>query len=182
MADYAAKYWLLHAKYGSVADREDIQLGMEHLFAQEYTFASWVWLHDIDNPTRETMPTESPEKPATPPIYAMLCRLPTIVKYLAWKFPESVNNKGAIMEPPCMRSRRRVISTQCMFCWNVVLILATWASNHQTVSQECRRSPWHQGVNVRMGKGARATSASVGCECEVWGERAGYGDGFLASV
>ena len=136
MADYAARYWLEHAKYGNVADREDIRLGIERLFAQETTFAAWVWLHDIDNPTRESMPTESPEKPAAPAIYyAVLCGFPNIVKYLAEKFPKSVNEKGGNYGTPLHAAAAKGY-------FDVVQVLleggadtGAWDSNHRTASQ-----------------------------------------------
>jgi hypothetical protein len=136
MADYAAKHWLQHAQYGNVADREDIRLGIERLFAQETTFAAWVWLYDIDNPTRESMPTERPEKPAAPPIYyAVLCGFPSIVKYLAEKFPESVNSKGGKYGTPLHAAAAKGH-------FDIVQVLleggadtTAWDYNHRTASQ-----------------------------------------------
>ncbi|KAI9450554.1 hypothetical protein F5148DRAFT_1242678 [Russula earlei] len=136
MADYAAKHWLHHARYGNVADREDIRLGIQHLFGQESTFAAWVWLHDIDNPGRGTMPTERPEEPAASPMYyAALCGLPGLVKYLAEKYPESVNSKGGMYGTPL-----HAASAKGHF--NVVQDLlesgadpASWDHDHRTPSQ-----------------------------------------------
>jgi Ankyrin repeats (3 copies) len=95
MADYAAQHWVHHARYGNVAEREDIRLGIERLFDQERTFNAWIWLHDVDNPERESMPTECPTKPAPSPLYyAALCGFPLLVKHLADKDPEGINATG----------------------------------------------------------------------------------------
>lgn len=136
MADYAARYWFHHAQHGNVADREDIRLGIERLFAQEYTFAAWVWLHDIDNPTRESMPTEKPEKPAAPPIYyAVLCELPNIVKYLAEKFPESVNSKGGKYGTPLHAAAAKGNFDIVQVLLESGADTTAWDSDHRTASQ-----------------------------------------------
>lgn len=136
MADYAAKYWFLHAQFGNVADREDIRLGIERLFAQEYTFAAWVWLYDIDNPTRESMPTESPEKPGAPPIYyAVLCGFPTIVKYLAEKFPENVNSRGGNLGTPLHAAAAKGHFDIVQVLLECGADTDAWDTNHRTASQ-----------------------------------------------
>jgi len=101
MADYAAKHWLHHARYGNVAHREDMRLGIQRIFAQESTLAAWVWLHDVDHPERGSMVTERPEKPAASPMYyAALCGIQGIVPYLAEKFPEILNSPGGVFGTP----------------------------------------------------------------------------------
>jgi hypothetical protein len=101
MANYAAQHWVHHARFGNVAEREDTRLGIERLFDQELTFNAWIWIHDIDNPERESMPTERPTKPAPSPLYyAALCGFPLLVKHLAEKDPESVNVTGGSFTTP----------------------------------------------------------------------------------
>jgi hypothetical protein len=101
MSNYAAEHWLHHARFEDTATREDVRLGIERLFAQETTFAAWLWLYDMDNPTRGSMITEHPEQPAACPLYyAALCGLPMLVKYLAEKFPDTVNNQGGAYGTP----------------------------------------------------------------------------------
>jgi len=101
MADYAAKHWLHHARYGNVAQREDIKLGIRRIFAQESTLAAWVWLHDIENPGRGSMVTERPEKPAASPMYyAALSGIQGVVQYLAEKYPELLNSTGGVFGTP----------------------------------------------------------------------------------
>lgn len=101
MAHYAARYWLHHARHGKVAEREDVKLGIQRLFAQETTFNAWVWLHDIDNPERPPTPTERPEKaPASALYYAALCGIPSLMEYLADKFPGAVNSRGGVYGTP----------------------------------------------------------------------------------
>ncbi|KAH9953744.1 hypothetical protein BC827DRAFT_108662 [Russula dissimulans] len=101
IASYAAEHWLYHARSTNVANREDIRLGIQRLFAQEKTLAAWVWLHDIDNPGRGSMITERPEKPAASPMYyAALSGIPGVVKYLAEKYPDVVNSTGGVLGTP----------------------------------------------------------------------------------
>jgi hypothetical protein len=101
MANYAAQHWVHHARYGNVAEREDIRLGIERIFDQELTFNAWIWLHDIDNPERESMPTECPTRPAHSPLYyAALSGFPLLVKHLADKDPEAVNAVGGRFSTP----------------------------------------------------------------------------------
>jgi hypothetical protein len=95
MANYAAQHWVHHARFGNVAEREDIRLGIERIFDQELTFNAWIWIHDIDNPERESMPTESPTKPGPSPFYyAALSGFPSLLTHLALKDPEAVNATG----------------------------------------------------------------------------------------
>ena len=136
MANYAAEHWVEHARYGNVAEREDIRLGIERLFAQKETFAAWVWLHDIDNPGRGSMPTERPEKPAAPPIYyAALCGLPRLVEYLANQFPDSVNGAGGRLGTPLHAATVKGYLDVVQVLVEYGADTAAWDREHRTPSQ-----------------------------------------------
>jgi hypothetical protein len=136
MSNYAAKYWLHHARYGNVAEREDIKLGIQRLFAQEITFAAWVWLHDIDNPERPPMPTERPEKPAASPLYySALCGIPSLVEYLADKFPGSVNSTGGVYGTPLHAATAKGYFEVVQVLLQHGADTTAWDRNHRTPSQ-----------------------------------------------
>ena len=100
LAGYAAEYWAYHAKSGgwSVA----INDATKRLFdPQEPYFAAWVWLHDVDSPSRGSMITERPETPAVSPLYyAARCGLDHVVERLAAADPDSVNVLGGTLGSP----------------------------------------------------------------------------------
>jgi len=136
MLNYAAKYWLLHARHGNAAEEEGVKLGIQRLFSQETTFAAWVWLHDIDNPERPSMPTESPEKPAASPLYyAALCGLPSLVEYLATQFPGVVNDPGGVYGTPLHAATAKGYQEVVQVLLQHGADTTAWDSNHRTVSQ-----------------------------------------------
>ncbi|KAI0291491.1 hypothetical protein B0F90DRAFT_1776768 [Multifurca ochricompacta] len=102
MANYAAEHWVHHTQYGKVAEREEVRLGLERLFNPDLPiFKAWIWLYDIDNPERGTMPTESPETPAASSLYyAALCGFPRLVEHLAEKRPDDISVVGGAFGSP----------------------------------------------------------------------------------
>ncbi len=94
LAPYAAQYWFYHARFEDVSS--SIQDVMEHLFDSDKPFlAAWIWLHDIDHPFREHMPTMHPTPlEAVPLYYATLCGLRSIAQRLVITNPEDINARG----------------------------------------------------------------------------------------
>ena len=94
LAEYAAKYWVDHARFENVLP--NAEHGMKHLFdPNKPHLAVWVWISDPANSwhTREQgiMPSHLS---GTPLHYAALCGLHTIVKYLIIEHSLDVNARG----------------------------------------------------------------------------------------
>ena len=72
-AQYAARYWVDHGQFGNVS--LSIRDAMEQLFdLNEPSFATWIWVYDIDYPFRPHMFEARPAQPeAVPLYYAALC-------------------------------------------------------------------------------------------------------------
>jgi hypothetical protein len=86
MVEYAAENLIYHIREGDVSLSRDVDVGLRRLFdPQRPIFRAWLWLYDIDNPTRGRMVTESPEEelPASTLYYAALCGFPLLVQHLA---------------------------------------------------------------------------------------------------
>ncbi|KAI9449062.1 hypothetical protein BJY52DRAFT_275129 [Lactarius psammicola] len=85
MVEYAAENLIYHIREGDVSLSRDVDVGLRRLFdPQRPIFRAWLWLYDIDNPTRGKMVTESPEEPpASTLYYAALCGFPRLVQHLA---------------------------------------------------------------------------------------------------
>jgi ankyrin repeat protein len=93
-AQYAARYWVDHARFEDVSSR--IQDVMERLFdMNEPSFATWIWIFDIDYPFRQPMFEDRPPRPkAVPLYYATVCGLHNLVEHLISNHPEDVNATG----------------------------------------------------------------------------------------
>ena len=85
MVEYAAENLIYHIREGDVSLYRDVDVGLRRLFdPQRPIFRTWLWFHDIDNPTRGKMVTESPEdSPVSTLYYAALCGFPLLVQHLA---------------------------------------------------------------------------------------------------
>ena len=87
MVEYAAENLIYHIQEGDVSLSRDVDVGLRRLFdPQRPIFRAWLWLYDIDNPTRGKMVTESPEESqphASTLYYAALCGFPRLVQHLA---------------------------------------------------------------------------------------------------
>ena len=87
LAQYAARYWVEHAKFEGVASR--VKDGIETLFDSEKPhLAAWVRIYDIDKPNEYW---HRPNTKPNPLYYAVLCGFHDLVKHLAIKHPRHVN-------------------------------------------------------------------------------------------
>ena len=94
LAQYAARYWVDHAKFRNVLSQ--IQEVIERLFNPAMPhFAAWVWLYDIDRYRKEPMSTMHPTRPeAVPLYYASLCGFVGLAEHLIAAHSLDVNSKG----------------------------------------------------------------------------------------
>jgi len=100
LANYAARYWVDHAKFDDVSS--SIEDGMKYLFdpARPH-FSRWVWIYDIDYPLRPIMLSMRPTSPETVPLYhATLCGFHGLVKHLIDTCPEHINARGGYHSSP----------------------------------------------------------------------------------
>jgi len=94
LADYAAQYWIEHAKFENVSSHlEDV---MKLLFDPDRPhFSAWVRLHDMDRDLRESKVSGTLLQPQAPPIYyATLCDFPIVEEWLITARSQSVNARG----------------------------------------------------------------------------------------
>src|SRR5216683_7211684 len=94
LAIYAARYWVDHAQFDNVSS--SIKEAMQRLFdSAKPHFATWVWVYDIDYPSREIMFAAHPTPPeAVPLYYATLCGFRGVVKHLIVIRPQDVSAEG----------------------------------------------------------------------------------------
>jgi ankyrin repeat protein len=96
LASYAARHWVGHAQFGSVASQ--IQEGMELLFDQDKPyFSAWLRVDDIDwDPVDDSGFYYFAEKSntATPLYYAALCGFQSLTEQLMVHYPQHVNANG----------------------------------------------------------------------------------------
>ena len=99
-AQYAAQYWVDHGRFEDVSS--NIEEAMEHLFdLDEPSFATWIWIYDIDYPFRQHMFETRPTRPeAVPLYYAALCGFYDLVEHLIAAHPEDVNAIGGFQGAP----------------------------------------------------------------------------------
>jgi len=93
-AQYAARHWVDHGRFENVSS--SIQDAMERLFdLDEPSFATWIWIYDIDYPFREPMFEDHPTRPeALPLYYASLCGFRNVVEHLITKHPDDIDARG----------------------------------------------------------------------------------------
>ena len=106
LADYAARHWLDHCKFGDVTIA--IQVATKFLFDRARPhFSAWIWIYDIDDPWRNSMPTKHPEQPeATPLYYGILCGFPWLIEHLIATYPRDVNIRGGYYGTPFLAALR----------------------------------------------------------------------------
>jgi hypothetical protein len=91
LAEYAAQYWVEHARFEKVSAR--IWVAMEYLFdVDKPHLSAWLQVHDMDKDWPYFTPLET--RSARPLYHASLCGLHDLVKHLAVKHPEHVNARG----------------------------------------------------------------------------------------
>jgi ankyrin repeat protein len=107
LADYAARHWITHCQFGNLSSA--VQDATKCLFDREKPhFSAWVWIHDIDDPWQESMPTKRPERPeATPFYYATLCDFLWLMEHLIVTYPGDVNARGGYFETPLLEAVRK---------------------------------------------------------------------------
>jgi hypothetical protein len=95
MVEYAAENLIYHIQEGDCALLRDVDVGLRRLFdPQRPIFKTWLWLHDIDNPTRGRMVTETPEELTVSTLYyAAKCGFPLLVQHLANLYYEEYRDK-----------------------------------------------------------------------------------------
>ena len=102
LAKYAAEYWAAHAQFQGVASH--VKCGMETLFDPDKPyFASWVGIHDIDEPLKRSDNRTWP----TPLYYSALCGFHDIAKDLVIKYPQHVNAIGGGYDSPLVAALNR---------------------------------------------------------------------------
>jgi len=96
LATYAAKHWVEHVKSGDASWLVQLEGGMVRLFDKKQPqFAAWIWVYDIDNPSRPHLVDNHPRRPEKSPLYyAALCGFLKMVEYLAKSRPDDVNSRG----------------------------------------------------------------------------------------
>jgi ankyrin repeat protein len=91
LAEYAARYWVDHARFGNTASH--IQDTMESFFdADKPHWVAWLRVHNIDEFWARFTPEHSIA--AQPLYYAALCGFYNLAKKLITKYPEQVNTRG----------------------------------------------------------------------------------------
>ena len=94
LAEYAAEYWVDHARIEDVS--RTVEDGMKRLFDRnKYHFSVWVWIHDLeDRYWRREQRGEGPSLPrGTPLHYAALCGLDVAVKSLIIGYPRDLDTR-----------------------------------------------------------------------------------------
>ena len=95
LADYAARHWIAHAQFESVASR--VEDGMKSLFhPHKPHFAAWIGLYNIDAESSGKLLSEIP----SPLYYSALCGFPDLLRYLAINYPQQVNTIGGSFGSP----------------------------------------------------------------------------------
>jgi len=94
LAQYAAQHWVDHGQFEDVSSR--IQDAMERLFdVDSPSFATWIWIYDIDYPFRQHMFEDRPPRPeASALYYATLCGFRNLVEQLISNYRGDINTRG----------------------------------------------------------------------------------------
>ena len=95
LAEYAAEYWVDHARFEDVL--RGVEDGTKQLFdPTKPHFAVWVWIHDLEDRywRREKRGKRPSEPRGTPLHYAALCGLDVIVNFLMVEHAQDVDSPG----------------------------------------------------------------------------------------
>ena len=100
LSGYAAEHWVDHSRFENVS--LSVRVAMEQLFNPEKPhFSAWVWIYDIDDPWRGSMPTIHPERPEAAPLYyAVLCGFRGLIEHLIATYPGDIDARGGYYENP----------------------------------------------------------------------------------
>ena len=99
-AQYAAQHWVEHGQFEGVSP--SLEDAMEQLFdLDEPSFATWIWIYDIDHSFKPHMFEVQPSRPeAVPLYYAALCGFRCLVERLLATFPGDINARGGYHGAP----------------------------------------------------------------------------------
>ena len=100
LADYAAQHWADHARFGNVS--LSIQDGIERLFNPDKPqFAAWVWIYDIDGPTKKQAGLY-PRRPEATSLYctALCGRLSSSAEHLINRHPRDIHARCGFYTTP----------------------------------------------------------------------------------
>ena len=102
LSGYAAEHWVNHGRFENVSS--SIQVAMKQLFNPEKPhFSVWVWIYDIDDPWRGSMPTIHPERPTAVPLYyAVLCGFRGLIEHLIATYLRDIDTRGGYYESPLL--------------------------------------------------------------------------------
>jgi len=95
LAEYAAQYWVEHARFEGVS--QHAVEGMKELFDQTRAhFSIWLWIHNPTVPYWDLRKrAEGPSLPYGSPLhYAAFCGLQDVAKILAFEHPQDVNSQS----------------------------------------------------------------------------------------
>jgi Ankyrin repeats (3 copies) len=94
LAEYAARHWFEHARFGNVA--QCVEDGMKQLFdPRKPHLAIWVWICDPRHPSMNSERAERPSQPGGAPLhYAAVCGLHEIVKFLAVEHSPDLHSRA----------------------------------------------------------------------------------------
>jgi hypothetical protein len=96
LAEYAARYWVDHARFGKVSSD-----WIEQLFdSSEPYFTRWLQLHDIDDGWDQFTDYSKTEPRGTPLYYSSLCGFRDLAARLITKHPDYVNTIGGLNHTP----------------------------------------------------------------------------------
>ena len=99
LAKYAAKNWVAHAQFQDVASH--VKCGIRDLFDPDKPhLASWVGMHDMDEPFGELNERTRPKTQPTSLYYSALCGFHDTTLDLAIKYPQHVNTIGGRYDSP----------------------------------------------------------------------------------
>ncbi|KAI0283190.1 hypothetical protein BC826DRAFT_1061056 [Russula brevipes] len=95
LAEYAARYWVGHARFENVSPRIEDQ--MKRLFdPKKPHLSAWVWIYDpifrSDRFGRSQLPSQVK---ATPLHYAAVCGLPDVVRFLIVECSQDINARDS---------------------------------------------------------------------------------------
>ena len=94
LAEYAAEYWVGHARSENVA--QHIQDGIKRLFdPTKRHLAIWIWIYDPADPWGDVERSEYPSEAGASALhYAALCGIHDVVKFLVFEHSQDVDARG----------------------------------------------------------------------------------------
>src|SRR5258707_1081619 len=108
LTKYAGRYWIDHAIFGKVSS--SIEDPMKCLFDPSRPhFTNWVWICDIDAPSRPILFAPRPTQPrAVPLYYATLCGFGGVIEHLIATHPQDINARGGYYITPLHAAIQKV--------------------------------------------------------------------------